>query len=319
MSITSLQSQRMSRRNFSIGAVGTAVGVALFRSIPVTFARQADLASLGYPTIDLTITAAGFEGLPETLTAGRYLVNATVAEDAGFGAASFLSPFGMGGADFIAAFAGGGAPEGGASPAAEGEGPAEDPGPMGLPPFIYKSSFAGGVAGPAGAPLSAVIDLPAGEWVLWGDDPTAPQAPALTTVTGDFPADAAEPEADVNVLLLDFEIQIEGSLTAGDHVFRIDNQGAQPHFLSLFKVPDGTTNEQIGELVASEMTGTPVPGLSFEDIQDVGYSPTQSLDTRTWTKFTLEAGTYGAACFFPRAGVGDPHALHGMHVVFEVS
>ena len=37
------------------------------------------------------------------------------------------------------------------------------------------------------------------------------------------------------------------------------------------------------------------------------------------TTVSLEAGTYAAACFFPTAGTGEPHAMKGMHTVFTVS
>ena len=30
-----------------------------------------------------------------------------------------------------------------------------------------------------------VLDLTPGEWIVWGDDPSAPQAPVALTVTGD--------------------------------------------------------------------------------------------------------------------------------------
>ena len=66
--------------------------------------------------------------------------------------------------------------------------------------------------------------------------------------------------------------------------------------------------------------GTPAAGgLTEEDFQPVLYTPTQSIGTTTWTKARLDAGTYAAVCWFPTAGIGDPHAVHGMHTVFEVA
>jgi hypothetical protein len=123
------------------------------------------------------------------------------------------------------------------------------------------------------------------------------------------------------VLLIDFGIMVEGSLTAGDHVLRIENQGAQPHFLELDKIPDGITNDDLAAVLEGFTTGTPA-AVAFNpdtDFEFVMYTPTQSIGTLTWTTVTLEAGTYAATCWFPTAGIGDPHAFHGMHTVFEVT
>src|SRR5699024_553779 len=39
------------------------------------------LADLGLPTLDITVSAAGYEGIPDTLEAGRYLVTVSAADD----------------------------------------------------------------------------------------------------------------------------------------------------------------------------------------------------------------------------------------------
>ena len=113
--------------------------------------------------------------------------------------------------------------------------------------------------------------------------------------------------------LVDFGITVEGNLVAGEHVLRIENLGAQPHFVDLEKIPAGTTNEELAALLGAIMTGgTPVAGgLTEEDFQPASFTPTQSIGTTTWTKASLEAGTYAAVCWFATAGIGDPHAVHG--------
>lgn len=312
----------LTRRQFTTGtgAALAGAGLAFWRPGSMLAARQVDLASLGYPTLDVTITDTGFEGIPETLEAGRYLINATAEGTAEGGAVGFLSPYGMSADEFFA-FLMGGPPSGGASPVAdapEGEEGGAEEGP--LPTFIYQSRWAGGVLALPGMPGSAVIDLHEGEWIAWGDEPTAPQQPVVVNVTGAFPADVAEPEADVMATMIDFDIFVEGTLTAGEHILRVENQGAQPHFIDLSTVPSGTTEDDLAALIGSFMTGTPVAGgMSEEDMGEVTYTPTQSIGTVTWTKLSLEAGTYAAICWFPTAGIGDPHAVHGMHTVFEVS
>ena len=311
----------LSRRHLTLGAALAAAGIAISRPGASTVAQGVDLASAGLPTIDVTITATGYDGIPETLEAGRYLLNATLAEGIEEGlAVAFLQPFGMSAEEFLGVF---GPPPAAASPAAEaapeGEEGGEEEEP--LPTFVYQSKFAGGALADPGTPGSGVIDLTEGEWIAWGDEPGAAQMPVVVTVTGEFPADVAEPDADINVLLIDFGIMVEGSLTAGDHVLRIENQGAQPHFLELDKIPDGITNDDLAAVLEGFTTGTPA-AVAFNpdtDFEFVMYTPTQSIGTLTWTTVTLEAGTYAATCWFPTAGIGDPHAFHGMHTVFEVT
>lgn len=312
-----LDSYSLTRRRFTLGTALAAAGLAIPR-MENALAAQADLAGLGLPTIDVTITADGYEGVPETLSAGRYLLNATAEDVPEGGAVAFFQPYRMSAEEFFSVI--GGPPPAEGSPVTEegGEDGGEEEGP--LPTFVYQSKFAGGVVAVPGAPGMAVIDLTEGEWIAWGDDPGASQAPVVVTVTGEFPADETEPEADLMAMLIDFEIMVEGNLVAGEHVLRVENQGAQPHFLELDIVPEGTTDEDVAALIGSFLTGTPTAGaLTEEDFQMGTYTPTQSIGTVTWTKVTLETGTYAAMCWFPRAGVGDPHAFHGMHMVFEVS
>ena len=55
-------------------------------------------------------------------------------------------------------------------------------------------------------------------------------------------------------------------------------------------------------------------------MQPIVYTPTQSIGTTTWHQIEFPAaGTYLAACFFPTAGTGVPHAMNGMTDVFKVT
>jgi hypothetical protein len=312
--------QLLSRRQVSLGALAGGALLAIGRLDHSAGAQATDLTHLGYPTLDVVITADGFSGIPETLAAGRYLLNATAEGLEEGGAIAFLSPYGMSAEEFFAFLAGGAppaSPEASGSPAAEGGGEIEGP----LPTFVYQSKFAGGVLAAPGLPGTAVIDLTEGEWIAWGDDPTSSQAPVVIRVTGEFPTDVEEPDADLMFTLVDFGIMIDGNLVAGEHVLRIENLGAQPHFVDLEKVPEGTTNEELAALLGAIMTGgTPVAGgLTEDDFQPVLFTPTQSIGTTTWTKASLDAGTYAAVCWFATAGIGDPHAVHGMHTIFDVT
>jgi hypothetical protein len=308
------------RRAFAIGGVLAGTAMVLPRTDLVVAKQEAGLASVGLPTLDITVQADGYEGVPETTAAGRYLVNVALGEGVDEGGVAFVRPpTGMSAAEFLAAVGlGQGAAVAEGSPPSDGAAEGEE-GP--LPTFVYQATFAGGAYAAGAAPGTSVLDLTAGEWFAWGDDPSAPLEPVIFTVTGEFPTDVTEPASDVTATVIEFAIAVEGNLVAGDHVLMVDNQGAQPHFVELTKVPDGTTDDDLTALIDADMSGTPIAGgLNPEtDLQFVAYTPSQSIGTRTWHTIPLEAGTYAAFCWFPTAGTGVPHAVMGMHTVFTVS
>jgi len=321
----------MSRRTFTAGGIGTILGggASLPAARVVAAQGSTDLTGLGLPTLDINVTANAFEGMPDELAAGRYLLTVTLASGVDEGGAAFVQPpAGMSAQEFLDALGGlggGATPEASppevepeASPSVEEESEEVEI----LPSFVYQTRFAGGSYATPDTPGTAVIDLGPGEWILWGDDPAAAQPPVIFTATGDMPADLPEPDADVTVTMIDFAIEVEGSLTAGEHVVRVENQGAQPHFLVVSRGPDTMTNEDIAVLINVFFGGASPEALPFDpdrDLQDVVNTPTQSIGTVLWTPVTLEAGAYAAFCFFPTAGEGLPHVVHGMHTVFTVS
>ncbi|MDQ3656845.1 MAG: hypothetical protein M3457_17445 [Chloroflexota bacterium] len=329
------------RRLFSFAAF--LLVLSLFS--PVVSAQDATpeaaspFADLGLPTLDITVTAAGYEGIPDSIEAGRYLVTLNAAEDTGEfgGGVAFVQPAGMTGDEFIAMLgelagppdeSGVGAAaatpvEGGAaSPEAEG-------GDMGgVPPFFFESVLAGGAYAPAGGSAQVVLDLPPGEWVAWGDDPASPQPPVAFEVTGEMPTDLVEPESSATLIMGEYVIEVtEGELTAEPQVVRIDNVGAQPHFIGWVQVPDGLTEAQLQVVLDEEMqaetTGTPPVYSDFnpeEDITDVTFTGTQSAGTSTWVMVEdAEAGTHVLICFFPDIADGLPHAYHGMYTIIEIA
>jgi len=304
------------------GGAALAVAMAATRGRLAWAQESADFSGLGYPELTVTITDTGFEGVPASTAAGRYLLTATnqmTQNTDNAGAVAFLSgtPVGMSAADLVQFLGGFAGPPVG-SPTAGGDEGGGDEGP--LPLVVYQLHFAGGVFALPGATAQAVIDLTPGEYVVWGDDPTAPQQLGTVTVTGDFPQDAPEPTTDITATLIDFAIRMEGNLTAGTHLIKVQHEGAQPHFLDIEKGPDTMTKEQVEAAFMGEMSGTPTAGgLGEGDLQPVFFSPTQSIGTVTYQQVELTAGTFLAACFFPTAGTGAPHAANGMIEVFEVT
>jgi len=327
-------SATISRRAFTAGGIATVLGGGTALSLPISrIAAQGgpDLTTLGLPTIDLTVTPSGYEGAPTELEAGRYLVTVTLGEGVEYGPAQFVGPpAGMTAEELYSSVFGepGGTPE--ASPAV---GP-EEASPVSeeaeeeafvLPTVVYQATFAGGAVRYAEQQQAwagqAVIDLRPGEWILEPGDPEVALEPVFLTVTGEMPTDLPEPEADIDVTYIDFGIAFEGNLTAGDHILRIENQGAQPHFLVLEKGPDEMTNEQVGQLIdffGAGGQGTP-PDVGWEpdtDLIPLMDTAVQSIGIVNWVPVSLEAGTYAWFCFFPTAGEGPPPAFHGMPTGF---
>lgn len=307
---------------------------ALLAAVAPASARQegSGLADLGLPELDVAVTADAFEGIPDQLEAGRYLVTIAAAEDTEEGGGvAFIQPAGMTAEEFLGALSG--------PPDETGVGTAATPMPasedtpaegdeMGAPPpFIFESTYAGGTFAMAGQSAEVVVDLTPGEWIAWADDPEAPQEPIAFAVTGEMPTDLSEPASSATLTMSEMEITVsEGALTAGQQIVKVENLGAQPHFIVMFKGPDGFTEEQaavvLDEEMQAEMTGTP-PAYSGinpeEDLMPVAFTATQSTDTALWLSLDLEPGTYGLVCFFPDIADGTPHAYKGMYAVVEVA
>lgn len=323
MSFT-LLSRPVTRRQFALGASAGAAVLALgpARSLLAAAHQEGgDLASLGYPELKLTVTDDAFEGVPEETPAGRYLLTVEAKTTKGPATGAFFGPpAGMTADEFLGAIAGPPPGADGGTPPAGAEGGDQGGGEMQLPLFVYQAKFAGGAQANPGERAQAVIDLTPGEWMAWADDPTAPQQPVVFKVTGDFPAEVKDPESDLSATLLDFQIIFDGKLTAGKHTLAVPHHGAQPHFLELMKGPDSMTKEQIMAALMTPPGATPeAGGLSENDLQPVLYAPLQSIGTVSYHEVELEAGTYMAACFFPTAGTGAPHAMEGMVDVIKVS
>lgn len=325
------------RRQFigATAALGSSVVLGNLVFSPALAAQEAtpgdDLATLGFPPLEVHVTATGFEGIPATLPAGRYHLHVTIADELleqGGGGVSFIQPAGMTGEEFldaINAFVAGMMGEGEAAPADGEEASPEAVG--GIPSFYFESTFPGGAYSMDGTPGEAIIDLGPGSWVAWADDPTAAQTPVVFEVTGEMPADLTDPPSSAVVTMGEYVIEVtEGELVAGPQLVRVDNIGAQPHFVEFLKGPDDMTIEQVEvvlhEEMEREMTGTPVAysGLNPEtDFEFLGLTGTQSHGTSQWVPLDLPAGTYLVICFFPDMGDSAPHAYHGMYNVITVA
>jgi hypothetical protein len=257
------------------------------------------LASLGLPELKITATDQGFQA-PASVAAGWYLVTLDNQSKSDLTADTVLLPSGQSLESMLAIVA---------TPAA---------GPP--PAWVYQTTWAGGSEAAAGQSAQAIIHLTEGNWMIWnGGSPTpAPVALTVTAATGTVSAPNATADVDVTTAEYTFA-GLANPVPAGEHVWKVTNKGAQPHFMSLAKLPDGTTQKQLTDAINAQMSGTPVAGgLDLSQIAGVGGTSTLSTGQSLWTAFDLAPGTYAAVCFFPDIQSGLPHAALGMAVVFTV-
>lgn len=308
-----------------LGSVAPALGQ---EATPASGADSA-FAELELPEIAVTITETAYEGAPAELAAGRYVLTLTNAiepvagpfgpESAG---AAFLKlPEDVTAEDFIAQV---GPPS--ATPMADdaAASPTTEEEMMAPPPWYYETTLAGGPYAYPGQSASAVIDLTAGEWILWGEYPGAPQSPVPVTVTGEAPGDQPVPAAGVTIAMDEYSFAFSPDLTAGTQIIELTNVGDQPHFIAMAGVPEGTTIDDAMALFATfemaeeDAMATPGGGLSFENITPVLDTADQSAGVTAWYTADIAPGTYLLLCFVPDAESGVPHAMLGMTQIVEV-
>jgi hypothetical protein len=267
-------------------------------------AIETPFADLGLPEIELQFTAADFTGMQESLEAGRYLVivhGEPAEEDWAMGPMFVQLPEGVTLDDVLAI----------------------DPSTLhGPPDWFYDAYVPGGpnvVASTGETTAYGVIDLLPGEWFVAGGELSQP--PVAFTVTGDAPADAPEPEANVTLTIGEMVIEVtDGAFVVGQNIVKVENIGAEPHYVELGKVPDGTAAANVDALIMTFTGGIPeAEPLDENDFTLVGYSGDQSGGTTQWVTMTIaEPGTHVAMCWIPDPETMMPHAAMGMYAMIEI-
>lgn len=123
----------------------------------------------------------------------------------------------------------------------------------------------------------------------------------------------AAPPTDVTITLTDYDFQLSQPLTAGRHVVRVDNAGAQGHEVVIAALAPGKT---LHDFVAWEQGGEKGPLPTGQWLGGV-----TTLDVGLHSQFvtTLAPGNYLLLCFWPDAKDGKPHIMHGMAKQISVS
>lgn len=273
-------------------------------------------ADLGLPELVVTVTDTGYEGVPAELPAGRYVLVVTnaisapnenlpdILDFAGAGLLKVPAEFTL--EELLAMMATPPSLESGSTEAA--------PEGMGPPPWYYETTLGGGPFARRGETDYAVVDLTAGDWILWSEDPTSPRLLAGVRVTGDLPGDLPAPSGSKRVEMSDFAFTID-PLQTGRQTLEVTNVGVQPHFLGMALVPNGTTLEDVLSLFAAlfgDPSATPPDDLSADDLRIVVDSAAQSAGVTAWHSVELVAGAYVAVCFIIDPATGMPHTMLGM-------
>jgi hypothetical protein len=286
-------------------------------------AEESLFAELGLPELTITATDEGLQLDQSEIEAGRYLVtlnneSANPQVVAGFvQLAEGRAVEDLSFADEIAA--GTPIPEEGPSPEQlEGLG------------WLYETYIAGGPSTFSDVSKQAVVELSAGEYGVWNDDPfSSLPAPALT-VTGDpeTTIEGPEPEADVTIVEVGeggegYSFEVNGELRAGPQIVAVLNASDQPHFVEASQYPEEITMEQMmGSMMFDPSSGgTPSPDmLDFEQFTFAGWASVQSIGTTQWVVMDFEPGQAILACWIPDPlAEGIPHALEGMLQFFPVA
>ena len=135
----------------------------------------------------------------------------------------------------------------------------------------------------------------------------------LLVTAGAQPVPAAAEPADVTVRLTDYDFQLSQPLTAGKHVVRVENTGAQAHEIVIAALSPGKT---LRDFIAWEAGGETGPLPTGQWLGGV-----TTLDVGGHSQFTttFAPGSYLLLCFWPDAKDGKPHLMHGMAKQISVS
>ena len=188
--------------------------------------------------------------------------------------------------------------------------------PAGPPPF---EDYAGMATMDPGGAANAILNLPAGGYVLYCAIPAPDGVPHVAKgmaaeVTVSEGADGDLPETEGTFTATDFKLSDGPELkTAGRHVVGLSNEGKQFHEIDLIELPEGKTVDDVSPWFKQPSGPPPMRMLG---------GPAITPGEEVTTTYDLKAGvTYAFICGIPDF-LGDfvAHVSKGMHTgTFTVS
>ncbi len=186
-------------------------------------------------------------------------------------------------------------------------------------PALAMTRQMGGVGAIApGMESSAVINLPAGEYVILclvpsPSDGVAHHAKGMIRSLTVDPANGHgnEPSANLTIHLKDFVFDMPDTLPAGPLSIQVINDGPEPHELNILQLAEGKTMNDVIQFLngaGGPPPFVPVGGMNGLDIGLTGYA-----------EINLDPGTYIVICNIPSPKTeGRPHFSLGMIKEFRV-
>ncbi len=190
--------------------------------------------------------------------------------------------------------------------------------PKGESAIMPLLTFVGGpgAVGPTGKG-EVMIDLQEGQYIVICFIPDAQNVPHLAKgmlhpmkVTSNAGIKMAEPKADLEVPMMDFHFALPTEVKPGKQVWKVINQGPQPHEVALLKLAEGKTMEDVGKFFAKPEGAPPFEAIAGMQGLSIGKYAYLNLD--------LKPGTYAALCNISDPASGKAHLELGMVHLFTV-